>query len=129
MNRIILALAALAGNAVAFAPVVAPRPATVMQANAAPMKAAAALATSLALIGATLTPEAAFAKTEATGICAAAPTSEVCRQSNQVKAKASKPAKASKAKPAAAPAAQNAKPAAKKSAPKKVRKRLVDPIR
>ena len=89
MNRIILALAALVGNASAFAPAVAPRPATQLQASKfdAGAKAAASLAASLALAGAVLTPEAAFAAKD-TGICAAAPTSEVCRQSKQVQSKA-----------------------------------------
>ena len=125
MNRIILALAALVGNAVAFAPAVAPRPATQMQASkleaapAAAAKAAASLAASLALAGAVLTPEAAFAATatQAGGVCAAAPDSEVCRQSTQVKAKAAATAAPAK-KPAAKP---TAKPKAKAPAKKKVR--------
>ena len=56
MNRIILALAALVGNASAFAPAVAPRPATQLQASKfdAGAKAAASLAASLALAGAVL---------------------------------------------------------------------------
>ena len=63
MNRIIIALAALVGQATAFAPAVAPRPATQLQASKfdAGAKAAASLAASLALAGAVLTPEAAFA--------------------------------------------------------------------
>ena len=92
MNRIILAFAALVGQATAFAPAVAPRPATQLQASKfdAGAKAAASLAASLALAGAVLTPDAAFAATAAPagGVCAAAPDSEVCRQSTQVKAKA-----------------------------------------
>ena len=117
MNRIILALAALVGNASAFAPAVAPRPATQLQASKfdAGAKAAASLAASLALAGAVLTPEAAFAATatQAGGVCAAAPDSEVCRQSTQVKAKAAATAPVKKAAPAKA-----SKPAAKKSSSK-----------
>ena len=65
MNRIILALAALVGNTAAFVPAVAPRPATQLQASKfdAGAKAAASLAASLALAGAVLTPDAAFAAT------------------------------------------------------------------
>ena len=121
MNRIILALAALVGQATAFAPAVAPRPATQLQASKfdAGAKAAASLAASLALAGAVLTPEAAFAATatQAGGVCAAAPDSEVCRQSTQVKAKAAATAAPAK-KPAAKP---TAKPKAKAPAKKKVR--------
>ena len=117
MNRIILALAALVGQATAFAPAVAPRPATQLQASKfdAGAKAAASLAASLALAGAVLTPEAAFAATatQAGGVCAAAPDSEVCRQSTQVKAKAAATAPVKKAAPAKA-----SKPAAKKSSSK-----------
>ena len=49
MNRIILALAALVGQATAFAPAVAPRPATQLQASKfdAGAKAAASLAASI----------------------------------------------------------------------------------
>jgi hypothetical protein len=136
MNRIILALAALVGSASAFAPAVAPRPATQLQASKfdAGAKAAASLAASLALAGAVLAPEAAFAAKD-TGICAAAPTSEVCRQSKQVQSKAAAAPKKAAAAPAAkAPA--KAKPAAKKAAPKakapakkKVRRGVRSPLR
>jgi hypothetical protein len=125
MNRIILALAALVGSASAFAPAVAPRPATQLQASKfdAGAKAAASLAASLALAGAVLTPDAAFAATatQAGGVCAAAPDSEVCRQSTQVKAKAA----ATAPKAAAKPAAKAAKPAAKKPAKKAPAKKKV----
>ena len=119
MNRIILALAALVGNASAFAPAVAPRPATQLQASKfdAGAKAAASLAASLALAGAVLTPEAAFAAKD-TGICAAAPTSEVCRQSKQVQSKAAAAPKKAAAAPAKAAPAKASKPAAKKPAAK-----------
>ena len=119
MNRIILALAALVGSASAFAPAVAPRPATQLQASKfdAGAKAAASLAASLALAGAVLTPEAAFAAKD-TGICAAAPTSEVCRQSKQVQSKAAAAPKKAAAAPAKAAAPARAKPAAKKPAAK-----------
>ena len=120
MNRIILALAALVGQATAFAPAVAPRPATQLQASKfdAGAKAAASLAASLALAGAVLTPEAAFAAKD-TGICAAAPTSEVCRQSKQVQSKAAAaPKKAATAPAKAAAPAKASKPAAKKPAAK-----------
>jgi len=124
MNRIILALAALVGSASAFAPAVAPRPATQLQASNfdAGAKAAASLAASLALAGAVLTPDAAFAATatQAGGVCAAAPDSEVCRQSNQVKAKAAATAPKAAAKPVA-----NVKPAAKKPAKKAPAKKKV----
>ena len=118
MNRIILALAALVGSASAFAPAVAPRPATQLQASKfdAGAKAAASLAASLALAGAVLTPDAAFAATatQAGGVCAAAPDSEVCRQSKQVKAKAASAAPKAAAKPAAKKPAKKAAPAKKK---------------
>jgi hypothetical protein len=118
MNRIILALAALVGQATAFAPAVAPRPATQLQASKfdAGAKAAASLAASLALAGAVLTPDAAFAATatQAGGVCAAAPDSEVCRQSKQVKAKAASAAPKAAAKPAAKKPAKKAAPAKKK---------------
>ena len=119
MNRIILALAALVGSASAFAPAVAPRPATQLQASKfdAGAKAAATLATSLALAGVVLTPEAAFAAKD-TGICAAAPTSEVCRQSKQVQSKAAAAPKKAAAAPAKAAPAKASKPAAKKPAAK-----------
>ena len=119
MNRIIIALAALVGQASAFAPAVAPRPATQLQASKfdAGAKAAASLAASLALAGAVLTPEAAFAAKD-TGICAAAPTSEVCRQSKQVQSKAAAAPKKAAAAPAAKAAPAKAKPAAKKPAAK-----------
>ena len=119
MNRIILALAALVGNTAAFAPAVAPRPATQLQASKfdAGAKAAASLAASLALAGAVLTPEAAFAAKD-TGICAAAPTSEVCRQSKQVQSKAAAAPKKAAAAPAKAAPAKASKPAAKKPAAK-----------
>ena len=123
MNRIIIALAALVGQATAFVPAVAPRPATQLQASKfdAGAKAAASLAASLALAGAVLTPEAAFAATatQAGGVCAAAPDSEVCRQSQQVKAKAAAAPKAA-AKPAASKPKAKA-PAKKAPAKKKVR--------